>query len=1041
MAGWLTTSPQLVAWGVDLEYLPWWKAALLFGVLALPIVLLSIRSLAGLGPVRRWVAMGVRLLVLLVLVLLVAGVRWQRDLQVVEAWIVQDISGSTALVRDYPGKNLREALTGYVLAVAKDKEKRPTDRIGLITFNDLPLIDAMANVSLNLETKAIREPGGSTDIAAALQLAMAMLRQDAMHRLLLISDGNHLGGDLEPVLAAAAAQGIPIDVMPLRYEVVDEVLVERLDAPTWRRENEPFSVDVRLRSNNVLPVEGKLTLLLGGVKLEERQVSLRPGSNVERFRVPAMRQAGMHIHQFEAIFEPANLKSGPNAVAGKPGDTILENNRQTGFTFVRGRGRVLYVDGVGGDEGQILVRQLRPEGIELERVSVEDMPTDLVSLQNFDAVILSNIRRDAMTPAQDRLLAAYVHELGGGLVMVGGPDSFGAGAWQGSEVEKVLPVNMDVPAQRQIPKGALVLIMHSCEMPNGNYWGIQCALKAIETLSSRDEVGVVSFGPGRSIWDYPLQVKGDGSKAVAAVKQMALGDMPSFDECMVLALKGANAAEYALAKSDARQKHVIIISDGDPAPPSPQTIAAYRQAKVTVSTVSVYPHGNAIPPTMAEVARDTGGRSYGPIDSNFNQLPQIFIKEASVIRRSLIYEEKTGIPVAVSEATSDIVRGIQRVPPVYGMVLTTRKPVPQVEVPLVAGKNKDPLLARWQTGLGKAVAFTSDAHNKWAAGWVATPDFGKFWAQLIRSVARPPMSSELDVRTQRVGEKVRVTVEALSKDSAFLNFLSISGKVIGPGGEAQDIRLVQTGPGTYAGEFEAGKPGNYVTILNYRGPRGESGMVLGGAAVSESPELRELKSNEPLLRRIAESTGGRLLDPFDAANARLFTRQGLRPGRAPLPVWDLLIPVVVALILVDVATRRIAWDWLAVKRAGARVAESLREFTLARRVETASTVDALRRVREEGSGKPGEPEAPPVRPPPVSEVGRPDPRARFQARGVEGDITQVVGGATDKPLPSAPKDARPKGAASAGPGAHTESLLEAKRRAREQMKRKEEEGQ
>lgn len=1035
MAWWLTTSPRLLAWGIDLEYLAVWKAALLFGVLAVPIVLLSVYSLAGLGPVRRWVAMGVRLLVLLVMVLMIAGVRWQRDLKTVEAWVVQDISGSTALVRDHPGKNLREALAEYVLSLTKDKEKRPDDRIGLVTFNDLPLIDAMANTSLVLDTKAIREPGGSTDIAAALQLAMAMLRQDAMHRLLLISDGNHLGGDLEPVLAAAAAQGIPIDVMPLRYEVVDEVLVERLDAPTWRRENEPFSVDVRLRSNNVLPVAGKLTLLLGGSKLDERAVTLRPGSNVERFRVPEMRQPGMRIHQFEAVFEPANLKSGPGGAPDKPGDTILENNRQIGFTFVRGRGRVLYVDGVGGDEGQILVRQLRPEGIELERVGVEDMPADLVGLQNFDAVILSNIRRDTLTPEQDKLLATYVHELGGGLVMVGGPDSFGAGGWQGSDVEKVLPVNMDVPAQRQIPKGALVLIMHSCEMPNGNYWGIQCALKAIETLSSRDEVGVVSFGPGRSIWDYPLQVKGDGSRAMAAVKQMALGDMPSFDECMVLALNGANAVEYALAKSDARQKHVIIISDGDPAAPSAQTIAAYRQAKVTVSTVSVYPHGNVIPPTMADVARHTGGRSYGPIDSNFNQLPQIFIKEASVIRRSLIYEDKAGIPVALLPTTSDIVKGMQRVPPVYGMVLTTRKPLPQVEVPLVAGKNNDPVLAHWQTGLGKAVAFTSDAHNKWAASWVPTPDFGKFWAQLIRGVARPPMSSELDVRTQRVGEKVRVTVEALSKDSAFLNFLSINGKVVGHGGQATDIRLVQTGPGMYAGEFDVHKPGNYVTMLNYRGPRGESGMLLSGAAVSESPELRDLKSNEALLRRIAESTGGRLLDPFDAANAALFTRQGLRQGRAPLPVWDLLIPALLGLILVDVATRRIAWDWLAIKRAAARVADSLREFTLTRRVETTSTVDALRRVREEGAAR-GEGPSPRVPPPLPADAPRPDPKAKFQTRGVEGDITQVVGGATDKPAPSAPKDAKPKGG---GPGDHTGSLLEAKRRAREQMKKKEKE--
>ena len=38
-----------------------------------------------------------------------------------------------------------------------------------------------------------------------------------------------------------------------------------------------------------------------------------------------------------------------------------------------------------------------------------------------------------------------------------------------SKLEEDLPVNMEIPAQRQLPKGALVLVMHSCEMPEGNY--------------------------------------------------------------------------------------------------------------------------------------------------------------------------------------------------------------------------------------------------------------------------------------------------------------------------------------------------------------------------------------------------------------------------------------------------------------------------------------------------------------------------------------------------------------------------------------------
>jgi hypothetical protein len=72
-------------------------------------------------------------------------------------------------------------------------------------------------------------------------------------------------------------------------------------------------------------------------------------------------------------------------------------------------------------------------------------------------------------------------------------------------------------------------------------------------------------------------------------------------------------------------------------------------------------------------------------------------------------------------------------------------------------------------------------------------------------------------------------------------------------------------------------------------------------------------------------------------------------------------------------------------------------------------------------------------PPPVA---RPDPRAKFEARGaVEGDISQVVGGATNKPIPPPPKKVEPKGGA--GAGGHMGGLMAAKKRAQQQIKEKE----
>jgi uncharacterized membrane protein len=1080
MSGAMPLTSLAYTFPLHLEYLTWPRALGLFALLAVPIVWLGVRSLNGLGPVRKWVAIGVRLAVLALFVLIVGGVRWQRTNEVLEVMVLRDISESTAQVRDYPGKTLQGSIDEWLQKVADDKNGKPReDRVGVASFHSSALIDAMPSPRLVLDARAIRDTGSGTDVASALQLALATLSKDAMHRLLLIWDGNQTLGDLESAVAQAAAQNVQVYVMPLAYDVQNEVLLERFVAPTWKRENEPFSVDVILRSTNALPTTGKLSVFHQNIAMPIgpngeafRTVTLQPGLNVERVRVPALEGSNV-IHQFRATFEAdgggANVTAdvaqgqqpgqpaGPEGAAGAgagaaAGDTLLANNTADAFTFVRGKGRILYVDNVADGRGDVLAAALAKEGINLQKVTVDQVPNTLVELQNYDAIVLANVPRGAggLSEEQQKMVASYVHDMGGGLVMIGGPDAFGAGGWQGSRLEEILPVNMDIPAQRQIPKGALVLIMHSCEMPDGNYWGEQCAIKASETLSERDEIGVLSFNwqGGGSQWDFPLQPKGDGTRVVAAIKQMQLGDMPSFDDSMNVALNGINGVG-GLIRSDARQKHVIIISDGDPAAPNANLVAQYQKAQVSVSTVTVYPHmgdADGLPPTMKEIARILKGRAYGPINANPNQLPQIFIKEATVVRRTLIHEDAKGIPLQTPPSASEIMKGLQgaALPPVFGMVLTSKKPNPQIEMPIFAGKNADPILAHWQTGLGRAAVWTPDAHNKWSAGWVGSDLYNKFWAQVVRAVARPPMSADFDVQVTQDGTKGRITVEALNKDSAFMNFMNISGVAVGPDPDKKEnVRLVQTGPGTYAAEFDARDPGNYVVVLQYRGAKGEQGALLGGMAVNASPELRDLQSNEAALRMVAERTGGKVIEPFaPPAAADLFSREGLKVTASPLPIWDLLIPVLLGLILVDVATRRIAWDWNSTKKMALSAVGAVRSYTTTRKVETRQSLDALKRVRDEvaetkfkvdqdDSAAPAAPRTPPV--------DRPDPRAKFEVKqGVEGDISQVVGGATAKPIPPPPKKVEPKGAQGDAPGhGHTGSLLEAKRRARQQIEQKE----
>ena len=1016
-------APLNVLGFIRLDYLSLPALAAMFLALGAFIVATGSFSLTGMSPLRRWVAISIRLVVLLLFLLLIAGAQWERQNKNLEVMVVRDISLSTENVRDFPGKTLQSSLDHWMMSASRDTRKLPGDLTGTISFNERPLIDVMFTDSLDLDGRSIRDRGTGTDVSAAMNLALASFGNDTMRRIVLAWDGTSTTGDLDAALSAAASAHVPVDVFPLNFDVPNVVLIDRFIAPTWKREKDPFTVDVILRNTSKAPQTGTVTITRNSEKLEERHVTLKPGPNVQHVRVPALNEPG--LHRFKATF---NADGPAGAVDSRSAEALRVAEA---FTFVKGRGNILFVDGTENNAGQVLANALASEGIEIrqaDHIRPENFPNSLVDLQGYDVVILANVARgsEGLSEDQQAILASYVQDSGGGLVMIGGPNSFGAGGWEGSKLEQVLPVNMDVPAQRQIPKGALVLVMDPCEIPEGTYWGIQCGIQAISALSSQDEIGIISWSWGGNYqWDFPLQKKGDGEAAIAALKKMQPGDMPEFDAPLRLALSGPHGHD-GLLDSDAQAKHIIIISDGDPQGVSDSTYKAFEGTKISVSTVEAYAHDTNDPnvtPIMAEIPAHLHGRAYGPINNNPNALPRIFIKEATLVRRTLVQEDARGIPLSIVDLSSDLVKGLAEAPPVYGMVLTSRKQDPRIELPIVAGKMHDPLLAQWQIGLGRAAAFTSDANAQWAANWVGSADFGKFWAQVVRAVSRPPMDSSLDVQTTVSGDKGHVNVTSLGQDSSFQNFQTIEGTLLPPDLKPRPVSLVQTAPGEYTADFNAKDPGEYVVVLNSRGKSGRGGMMLGGVSVNASEELRDLHSNPAALAHVASVTGGRMLSPFDP-DADLFTRDGLAPRRSVMPIWDILVPLAIAMLLLDVAVRRLAWDRQSLRYAAAGAAAFVRSFTETRKTSGEPVVSALRRAKESASDR--------TRPDLSASQAAPNPKAKFEATGVAGDITQLVGGAVNKP--AKPTAAPPPAVAEKKEVVDSiAGLQEAKRRARRRI--------
>ncbi|HEX8201186.1 MAG TPA: glutamine amidotransferase, partial [Isosphaeraceae bacterium] len=610
------------------------------------------------------------------------------------------------------------------------------------------------------------------------------------------------------------------------------------------------------------------------------------------------------------------------------GDRRAINNIAEGFTQARGEARVLLIEGTRGEHDE-LVQALRDKGLEVSVLFAGDvqgagvvggdtLPTDLAQLQPFDAVILGNVPKDVFSETQLQLLETNVHDMGAGLVMLGGDKSFGAGGWLNSPVERALPVDMQIKSMKVQVKSATVMIMHATEIAEGNYWMKVIAQESLKTLSPYDYAGMLHWN-GRESWAFTVQPIGSNRAGMLrAIDRMTPNDMPDFGPSIQMAMKGL------LGAKDAGARHIIIISDGDPAPPTAAIVNQLVQSKITVTTVLTAAHGNdpGSLNAMKSLALRTKGRFYNV--TNPKALPRIYQKEARLVSQPLIFERpQPWLPVF--DYPSEPVTGLPpELPPLTGLVLTSKKENELVEVPLkspLPAGQENPLLAHWTYGLGRAVAFTSDAGRKWTAQWPSWDSYAAFWSQVVRWSLRPVDRGNLTLALRREEGRIKVVVDALDKQDQFLNFLQIRGLVVKPDLGRESVELAQVAPGRYEGTIEGAEArGNYFVSLGYVGPDGTQGLIQTGVSVPYSDEYRELQSDPETLATLAAVTDGQvhawktrrdgIVDVArTAAGADVFRRDRFTvPPRSFQALWPDLLWLAVVLFLGDVAVRRIAPD-------------------------------------------------------------------------------------------------------------------------------------
>jgi uncharacterized membrane protein len=702
-----------------------------------------------------------------------------------------------------------------------------------------------------------------------------MLPPGQANRIVMLTDGRQNQGNALAGAQAAKDAGADLYYVAAPLTFTQEVVAEALVLPQEVKYGEPFQAKVVAWSHR--ETQGRLSLFRNGEFLGSQVVRLAPGKNVFSYR-QALDASGIHVYQAALEVE---------------GDTIEDNNRAVGTVVVRGRPQVLVAE-KDKAHAQSLAAALRSQNIEVTVVEPGGIPSESVGLQKYDGIVLSNVSSLKLTRPQMTNIRDYVRDGGGGLLMIGGEESFGLGGYYRTPIEEALPVTMEVKQKVEIPSLAVVLsidrsgsmAMSTDEKVTKLDLAKEAAHLVVDLLDDRNEVGVMSWDT-EFLWDAPVRPAKDKQAihhAIATIK--AGGGTDGYP-----ALKESYAV---LFERPALLKHVIFLSDGQMTRGDFQgLLRRMAKDKITVSTVAIGKDADV--QLMVDIAKWGKGRFYYTEDSQ--TIPRIFTLETQLASKASLIEQpfKPQLTSPNHEAMQEI--DWKNAPPLGGYVATTLKSTGEL---VLMSHQEDPVLATWRYGLGRAAAFTSDAKAKWGVLWLRWRDFNKFWAQLVRWTLRSGSRTDAVAIVERHDNVGEITVDAVDAKGEFINFLDSQVGVVAPNRERTVIDLEQVGPGRYRGRFPASQEGVYLVGMAQRRAERVIGSQLAGLVVPYAQELRDLGVDETLLRELAELTGGAAL----AAPRDAFLKSR-RKSRIAVEVWPWLVGLVAVLLIPEIALRRL----------------------------------------------------------------------------------------------------------------------------------------
>ena len=803
---------------------------LLFLVLPPALWMLARHSRAPVPVSSRRLALAVRIVVLFLLTLTLAGPHVVKHSHDLTTLFVLDVSRSVRPEQRAAGLHyIQKAMDG----------KRNGDSAGIVTFGRTANVDDAPSDTLDtVETLHPTVASDATDLAGALRLAAGAFPEGTGKKIVLLSDGNqNAGGDAADEIASLRAQGVRVDVAPTaldRDAGAPEAAVDDVTLPSHARADSPFPVRVSVSSTT--PQTAVLQLTRDGQPFARQNVKLVPGSNVFTFS-DRVERGGFHRYDVKLA---------------APSDTVAENNAGYGFVSVQGRPRVLYVTDSTGP----LPTALSAQGMDVEQAAPGAVPASVSVLASYDAVLLSGVTADELGPGPMDALRLSCRDFGVGLGLIGGPEGFGAGGYGGTPIEEASPVTMRPRATRKLPAAAIVVVLDASGSMAATEDGVQkvqlgaqAAVNLMGALQPGDQIAVTSVTETTTLV-LPLSDSSKVGLAQGAIQSVAAGGGG------IYCRQALEDAYHILLENHAPLRHVILCADTSDSEQQDECLQMAAEMKAKGITTTVCGIGKATDhdvPFQRGLAQAGGGQSF--IVEQAEDLPHLFQRDLQSVQQTWFVEKPTRL---VSASGDDLLSGLDMgtAPPLLGYNLVTAKSGTLIGL---SSPDGDPVLAHGRYGLGRTFAFAGDDRARWATDWLAWPAFPRFWAQSVRWALRSSANTDYQASANTVNGRGHLSVEMLHGANGSM----LTASVVAPDLSVHAVPLAQMGPGSYEGTFPIEQTGAYLASVR---PALSSGAANSaflptqtvGLVVPYSPEYRTLGANLPLLTQIAEGTGGKV---------------------------------------------------------------------------------------------------------------------------------------------------------------------------------------